>query len=160
VATAALATAALALVGCSSATDTQTPTSAAAVASSSAPAVQGPGVSASDSAAARPESPQRVDVQAFAEVVGQPGVTVLDVRTPEEFAAGHLEGAVNINLESPEFGTQVAELDPAGTYAVYCRSGNRSAVAVGIMAEQGITGTYDLDGGIVDWEAAGLPVVT
>ena len=64
------------------------------------------------------------------------------------------------SLEGPDFDSAIAQLDPNGTYAVYCRSGNRSAVAVGKMAQQGITGTYDLDGSIVDWQAQGLPVVS
>lgn len=155
---AALAAGALLLAGCSSSTTAEAPSTAPAPASSAA--VQGPGIASSPAAATRPDSPQRVDVETFSTVVTEPGVTVVDVRTPAEFAAGHLEGAVNIDVESGDFATRIADLDPEGTYAVYCRSGNRSAVAVGQMAQADITGTYDLDGGIVAWEAAGLPVVS
>lgn len=157
---AALAAGTLLLAGCSSSTPTADTPSTAPVPASS-PAVQGPGIASSEATSTlRPDSPQRVDVETFSGVVGQPGVTVVDVRTPAEFAAGHLDGAVNIDVESADFATAIADLDPEGTYAVYCRSGNRSAVAVGQMAQAGITGTYDLDGGIVAWEAAGLPVVS
>jgi phage shock protein E len=64
---------------------------------------------------------------------------LIDVRTPEEFAAGHVDGALNINVEDPAFQTAVAALDPNVTYLVYCRSGSRSAFAKGIMDEIGLT---------------------
>ena len=143
---AALATVSLGLAGCSSATDAAPAASAA---------VQGPAAPI-----AAPSAPERVDAARFAEVVASPGVTTIDVRTPEEFAAGHIEGAVNYNVEGPDFTAQIAGLDPAGTYAVYCRSGNRSQVAVGAMAQAGIPGIYELESGIVGWEEAGLPTVS
>ena len=59
---------------------------------------------------------------------------VIDVRTPEEFAEGHVEGAVNINLQGPDFSAQIADLDADQQYVVYCRTGNRSAVAAAEMA--------------------------
>jgi phage shock protein E len=101
---------------------------------------------------------QAVDTEEFAAVVDS-GAAVIDVRTPEEFAAGHIEGAVNIDVNGPDFDQRIAELDTSQTYAVYCRSGNRSAVATQLMAQQGFTSLYDLSGGIVAWEDAGLPVV-
>lgn len=86
------------------------------------------------------------------------GAEVIDVRTPDEFAAGHIEGAVNIDIASPDFATQLSQLDPTKTYAVYCRSDNRSGVATTQMANQGFTKVYDLDGGIIAWEQDGYPV--
>jgi rhodanese-related sulfurtransferase len=100
-----------------------------------------------------------VDAAEFQSVATQPGTQVIDVRTPEEFAAGHLDGAVNIDVQSPDFATQVAALDKAATYAVYCRSGNRSKAATKHMADAGIASIYELGGGINEWAAAGLPVV-
>jgi rhodanese-related sulfurtransferase len=82
------------------------------------------------------------------------------VRTPEEFAQGHIAGAINYNVEDPMFAELVAGLDPAVTYAVYCRSGNRSQVAVEQMTGAGITSIYELADGIVGWEAAGYPTLT
>jgi phage shock protein E len=108
----------------------------------------------------QPAAPERVDATQFAEVVATPGVTIIDVRTPEEFAIGHIDGAVNFNVEGPDFGTQIAGLDPAGTYAVYCQSGNRSVAAVDYMSGQGINGIFELESGISGWQQAGLPVVS
>ncbi len=88
------------------------------------------------------------------------GSPVLDVRRPDEFAAGHLEGAVNLNLESPDFTQQLAALDPAAAWVVYCRTGNRSAVATAQMESLGFTSLNDLSGGITAWEQDGLPVTT
>lgn len=108
----------------------------------------------------QPAAPERVDATQFANVVNTPGIQIIDVRTPEEFAQGHIEGAVNFNVEGPDFATQIAGLDPAGTYAVYCRSGNRSVVAVDYMSGQGINGIFELESGIIGWEEAGLPTVS
>lgn len=94
------------------------------------------------------------------EVLAEPDVTVVDVRTPAEYAAGHLPGAVNIDVESGSFEQQVDQLPKDGSYFVYCRTGNRSGVATDQMADLGFTDLYDLQGGIVDWQAAGGPVVT
>ena len=67
------------------------------------------------------------------------GATVIDVRTPEEFAAGHVAGATNLNYESSDFASQVAELEQGDTYVVYCRSGRRSALAAAEMTAAGLT---------------------
>lgn len=84
---------------------------------------------------------------------------LIDVRTPAEFAEGHIEGATLIDLQGADFEQRIGELDPSATYVVYCRSGNRSAQATALMAAKGFTAVKDVDGGIVAWEAAGLPVV-
>jgi rhodanese-related sulfurtransferase len=105
------------------------------------------------------EAIKKVDPVKFSEVIAQPGVIILDVRTPEEFNAGHIANAININLEGSDFSSEVSKLDKNATVAVYCRSANRSAVATKEMADLGFTDMYDLQGGIVDWEAAGGPVV-
>ena len=141
----ALAAVSLGLAACSS-TDTAAP-----AASSS---VQGPA-----GPIAAPAAPERVDAAQFSEVVNSPGVTVIDVRTPEEFAEGHIAGAINYNVEGPDFASQIGTLDPAGTYAVYCRSGNRSQVAVANMSQAGINGIYELESGITGWQDAGYEVV-
>lgn len=104
------------------------------------------------------QSVNRVDASKFSEVVHAAGTQVIDVRTPAEFAAGHLQGATNIDVDAPNFNDQISALDKAGTYAVYCRSGNRSRTATQQMADAGFTTLYDLDGGITAWTAAGLPV--
>jgi rhodanese-related sulfurtransferase len=87
------------------------------------------------------------------------GVVSLDVRTADEFAEGHLIDAININVESGNFEAEIEKLDKNTTYAVYCRSGRRSAVAVDLMKKAGFTNLYNLDGGVIDWSASGLPLV-
>ena len=105
------------------------------------------------------EAIKKVDPVEFSEVISQPDVIILDVRTPDEFNAGHIANAININLEGSDFSSEVSKLDKNATVAVYCRSGNRSGVATEQMAELGFTDMYHMQGGIVDWEAAGGPVV-
>ena len=84
---------------------------------------------------------------------------VLDVRTAEEFADGHLEGAINIDFNGSGFRDQIAELDAAQTYLLHCRSGARSSQAKVILTGLGFSAVYHLDGGIMAWEKAGLPTV-
>jgi rhodanese-related sulfurtransferase len=86
-------------------------------------------------------------------------LTVIDVRTGDEFAAGHIEGAVNIDVEAGDFTERIAALDPGAAYMVYCRSGRRSAIAASAMKDAGFTRLYDL-GGVEDWTALGLPLVS
>ena len=78
-----------------------------------------------------------------------PGAVLLDVRTPGEFAEGHLDGALNIDLESSAFKAEIAKLDKTLPYFVYCRSGSRSAQAVAIMRTEGIKNITELSGGII-----------
>ena len=87
------------------------------------------------------------------------GVILLDVRTAGEFAAGHLEGAINIDVEGMTFEGEIASLDNSKTYAVYCQSGRRSRIANDTMNKAGFTKLFNLDQGIGSWLAAGLPVV-
>lgn len=102
--------------------------------------------------------PARVGVDEFAGALDIPGVQIIDVRTPEEFATGHITGAVNIPVQQADFARQVSALDPDGVYAVYCRSGNRSRPAVTAMQQAGISTIYELESGIVGWTAAGQSV--
>lgn len=112
------------------------------------------------SSSAVPQGGESLDVEAFAAALERPETTIIDVRTPEEFAEGHLAGALNIDVNGPDFAERIAALDPAGTYAVYCRTGNRSAVAVDHMVDQGFESVYHLGGGIVAWTDAGHPTTT
>jgi rhodanese-related sulfurtransferase len=96
------------------------------------------------------------DFQAKAQ---EAGVVLLDVRTSGEFAAGHIEGAINIDVEGMTFEGEIASLDKSKTYAIYCQSGRRSRIAVETMNEAGFTKLFNLDEGIGSWQAAGLPVV-
>lgn len=117
-------------------------------------------VSAGPTASAAPANGAEVDAAEFAAALKRPGTTIVDVRTPQEYAQGHLPGAVNVDVSSPDFAAQIETLDPSAPYAVYCRSGNRSGVAVATMAERGFTNAYHLGGGIGAWQDAGGEVVT
>ena len=64
---------------------------------------------------------------------------IIDVRTPAEFAGGHLDGAVNIDIQSADFTSRIESLDRNGSYVVYCRSGNRSGMAMAQMLDMGFT---------------------
>lgn len=80
---------------------------------------------------------------------------LIDVRTPEEFASGHIAGAVNIPVQ--ELDQRLSEVPDDKEIVVYCRSGNRSATATQILTSSGYDGVYDM-GGIIAWQQAGLPV--
>jgi len=86
---------------------------------------------------------------------------IIDVRTPAEFASGHLDGAVNIDVQSPDFAAQMMELDPNGDYFVYCRSGNRSGQAIAQMNQMGFNGENLTNGGSVEnaSELSGIDIV-
>jgi rhodanese-related sulfurtransferase len=103
---------------------------------------------------------EHIDAGTFADRVAERDVVLLDVRTPEEFAAGHLQGATNLPLAAEDFGDRITGLDPDTTYAVYCRTGARSQQAMELMREAGIEEVYDLDGGITAWTKSGRPTVT
>jgi phage shock protein E len=93
-------------------------------------------------------------------VVVSADTVIVDVRTPEEFASGHLEGAVNINLQSGQFEQEIGALPLDGEYLVYCRSGNRSAQAISIMQGLGFTDLTDLGGVDAAAQATGITIVT
>ena len=100
-----------------------------------------------------------LSVNEFSAKVAEAGVITLDVRTPGEFMGGYIEGARNIDFQSGNFENEIAALDKNATYAVYCRSGNRSGQAVKVMHDAGFHNVYNLNGGVIDWANAGLPLV-
>ena len=102
-----------------------------------------------------------VTAQEVADLLLQQGeaLTVIDVRTPAEFAEGHIEGALNLDVEGGQFTAGIAALDPTKEYLVYCRSGRRIAIAAQAMIDAGFVTVYDL-GPLDAWAAAGFPVVT
>jgi rhodanese-related sulfurtransferase len=79
------------------------------------------------------------------------------VRTPKEYTAGHLSGAINLDYYSNNFRTDLEQLDKSKTYLIYCRTGRRSGVTLNMMRELGFSGVYDIAGGIKAWLAKGLP---
>lgn len=92
-----------------------------------------------------------VTVSVFADSIDNPGVQLVDVRTPDEYAAGNIPGSVNIDVLTGKFGeTASALLDRAYTVAVYCRSGNRSKNAAQVLSMMGYN-VVELNGGYNEW---------
>ncbi len=99
---------------------------------------------------------ERVSPSEFVQTLqDDPQVMLIDVRTPAEYAGGHIANSVNINVE--EIASRLDEIPRDKTIVVYCRTGRRSARAAQILRNAGYNVIYDL-GGILDWQAAGFPV--
>ncbi|MFW0737174.1 thioredoxin domain-containing protein [Flavobacterium sp. T12S277] len=81
---------------------------------------------------------------------------ILDVRTPEEFESDHIDRAVNVNWNDDDFTTKVATYDKSKPVFVYCLSGGRSKKAAAKLNEMGFTSIYELEGGIMKWNADGF----
>ncbi len=94
----------------------------------------------------------------FKELVESGACEVIDVRTPQEYAEGHIKGAQNIDIYNPEFDKLIGQLPKDKTYCVYCRSGRRSMMAAQKMAQMGFKKVYNLQGGIIAWQQSGNPV--
>ncbi|MTI21499.1 rhodanese-like domain-containing protein [Fulvivirga sp. RKSG066] len=97
---------------------------------------------------------KNIDSATFRELMSQPDVQILDVRTPAEVFAGAIPNHLNINLMSFDFTNKVKALDRDKTYLVYCRSGARSARACKKMSKIGFENLYNLSGGIIGWNNA------
>lgn len=92
-----------------------------------------------------------VDHTQFALEIAKPDVQIVDVRTAVEYADGHIPGAVNIDVNSPEFDSAITALNKEHTVALYCRSGRRSKIAADKVASAGYK-VVELDGGILSWQ--------
>jgi rhodanese-related sulfurtransferase len=102
---------------------------------------------------------KHVDAKAAAALVQAGGITILDVRTPDEYSEGHLKEAKNADILSKDFATQLSALDKAKPILVHCQAGGRSTRALPALEKLGFTSVYHLDGGMNDWLKAGKPVV-
>lgn len=102
----------------------------------------------------------RVDAPAFLARMKEPGAQVVDVRTPEEFAKGHIEGAVNNDWLEDGFLDRAKTLDKSKPILLYCAAGGRSEEAVAAMAQAGFTDVVDLEHGFNGWKRQALPVTT
>jgi rhodanese-related sulfurtransferase len=100
---------------------------------------------------------QTIEAVAFSKAIqATPNPQVVDVRTPEEFASGHLIQAQNVNWMNPDFVANSAKYDKSKPIFVYCKSGGRSHKAAEKLAELGFTNVIEMEGGILKWDAAGL----
>ena len=102
---------------------------------------------------------KRASILEATQLINRARTTILDVRTPEEFAAGHLRDAKNIPLS--DLGSRIGELDKQKTKAVVvvCKQGTRADKAVKMLQKAGFDDVVSLDGGLTAWTAAGLPTV-
>ena len=112
---------------------------------------------AAPTAAGQVTLPAEVNVT-YAAALRDAGAFVLDVREPDEWAAGHIPGAILIPLGQLE--DRFGEVPRDRTIVTVCRSGNRSAEGRDILRQAGLTAVTSMDGGMNDWTAAGLPVVS
>ncbi|MFC1871383.1 rhodanese-like domain-containing protein [Chloroflexota bacterium] len=87
-----------------------------------------------------------------------PDFIIVDVRTPVEFAEGHIKDAINIDYNSDSFKNEISRLSADKSYLIYCKSGNRSIGALKVMIELGFTEVYHLSTGIIGWLDEGLPI--
>ncbi len=103
---------------------------------------------------------QSVSVETFAQRLASDGYTVIDVRTPQEYATGRLaQDAVSINFYDKDFRQKIASLSRDAKYLIYCRSGNRSGQALAIMKNLGFTHVEELGGGVNAWQKAGKGLI-
>src|SRR6266545_7743282 len=98
---------------------------------------------------------KNVDVAEFEKLRADKKHVVLDVRTQKEFEAGHIPGAINIDVNAPDFQDRVAKLEKTRTYLVHCGAGVRSAKACDKMSHLAFPKLYNLEGGMKAWENAG-----
>ena len=107
---------------------------------------------------AEPEGAEKISIEKFEEMRKAKDVVVLDVRTPEEFKAGRVPGARNVDVKDERFAERVKSLDKDKTYLVYCRTGRRSNAATATMKQLGFGKLYNFAGSMAEWEKAGKPV--
>lgn len=106
---------------------------------------------------AEKDSIQVLSIAQFEKMSQKKKNLVVDVRTPEEVAEGHLTGVVNINFLGDGFAEEINKLDKKKTYLLYCRSGSRTRKAADLMQKSGFKHVFMLEGGITAWKEAGKP---
>ena len=110
--------------------------------------------------AKKPAAVESVSPDQAAKLMAEsPRLMVVDVRTPEEFAEGHIQGAKNIDFFGPDFAKKVAALDASNPVLIHCAAGNRSSQAVNAIKDTAkFPAIYHLKAGFSGWKAAGKPV--
>jgi rhodanese-related sulfurtransferase len=93
-----------------------------------------------------------------AKLIAEKKVTVLDIRTPDEFAAGHIAGAMNIDFMDDSFAKKIAALDKSKTYVVHCAGGGRSGRSLPTLEKEGLKSVLHLQQGFKGWQGAGKPI--
>lgn len=111
-----------------------------------------------DSAVIETKIDHATAIQASELMKKDPSIVVLDIRTPDEYATGHIPKSVNINFKADNFAEELKNLNPAKTYLVHCRSGGRSTSSLKTFSELKFHHIIHLDGGMMDWGKEQLPV--
>ncbi|NUM31023.1 MAG: redoxin domain-containing protein [Bacteroidetes bacterium] len=96
----------------------------------------------------------------FSEIIKQKEIQLIDIRTPEEFSTGYIEGASNIDFYDPAFFEKMTKLDKKRPLAIYCKSEGRTKEALKMLADAGFEKIYMLKGGLLSWEHDGYKLVT
>jgi rhodanese-related sulfurtransferase len=109
-------------------------------------------------AAAAGDAVPTLAAREFARRAQEPGVVVLDVRTAREVKNGRIQGAMHLDISAPDFEERLGRLDRKAVYLVYCASGVRSARACQKMQALGFAQVFNLERGLLAWQAAGLPL--
>jgi rhodanese-related sulfurtransferase len=105
------------------------------------------------------EAIRNIDVASAAQVIAEDdSVVILDIRTPGEFAKGHIKGAVNIDYMANDFAAKLSALDKDRKYLMHCQSGGRSGKSLPKFKELGFKTVFHLDAGFAGWQKAGWPV--
>ena len=102
---------------------------------------------------------EHIHIDEFKTKIEEGGYELIDLRTPEEFNSGHLEGASNIDFTHPDFHSLLEDMDKNKKYLLYCRTGNKSGQTLEMMQERDFTESYNMIGGIVEWNDEGFDVV-
>ncbi len=100
-----------------------------------------------------------LEIDEFVKKIASEKYLLIDVRTAEEFAAGHIQGAINIDYYSADFSNQIEKIGKEKPVLLYCRSGNRSAKSMQMMYEMGFVEVKHLDGGIKAWKAENRKII-
>jgi rhodanese-related sulfurtransferase len=90
---------------------------------------------------------------------GDPDVVILDIRTPNEFKTGHIQGAVLLDYYSSDYVDRLKALERDKTYLIYCRSGNRSGKSLAIFDKLGFQRVINLNTGVIGWTREKYPLV-
>ncbi|MBK8092781.1 MAG: rhodanese-like domain-containing protein [Verrucomicrobiaceae bacterium] len=104
------------------------------------------------------EPVKHVQAAEAAKLISDGKITVLDVRTADEFGEGHIKGAKNIDIFADDFAAQLGKLDKTKPVLVHCQSGGRSTRSLETFEQLGFKDVTHLDGGFAGWSKAGLPV--
>jgi len=101
---------------------------------------------------------ENVNARDAAKAAKSAKILVLDARTPKEFAAGHIAGALNVDFNATDFAEKLSALDRGQTYLLYCASGRRSTLALKECQRLGFRHVIHLQGGIKAWQTEALPL--